>query len=74
VIQWIRDNNVHDQIAGYLQAETEQKERATLTALQNRYGVLPIANTATGDLPSAPTPTHIEIHVPVQEVGQLRLF
>jgi hypothetical protein len=74
VIQWVRDNNIHDQIAGYLQAETEQKECATLTALQNRYGVLPIANAATGDLPSTTTPAHIEIHVPVQEVGQLRLF
>ena len=75
LIQWIRDNNIHDQIAGYLQAETEQKERATLKVLQNRYGVLPIANAPdTGDLTSVPSPAHVEIQAPVQEVGQLRLF
>jgi hypothetical protein len=75
LIQWIRDNNIHDQIVGYLQAETEQKERATLKVLQNRYGVLPIASAAgAGGLTSAPTPAQIEIHGPVQEAGQLRLF
>jgi hypothetical protein len=75
VIQWIRDNNIHDQIAGYLQAETEQKERATLKLLQNRYGILPIASaTCTAEMTSAPTPAQIEIQAPVQEVGQLRLF
>ena len=75
VIQWIRDNNIHDQIAGYLQAETEQKERATLKVLQNRYGVLPITSAAgTGKLTSVPRPAQIEIHAPVEEVGQLRLF
>jgi hypothetical protein len=75
VIQWIRDNNIHDQIAGYLQAETEQKERATLKVLQSRYGVLPTANTVDpGELTSDLTRTRIEIHTPVQEVGQLRLF
>jgi hypothetical protein len=75
VVQWIRDNNIHDQIAGYLQAETEQKERATLKVLQSRYGVVPIANAADiGEVAFDQTPTHIEIHTPVQEVGQLRLF
>lgn len=75
VIKWIRNNNIHDQISGYLQAETEHKERATLSALQNRYGVVPIANAIDpGELTSDPMPTHIEIHAHVQEVGQLRLF
>ena len=75
LVQWIRENNIHDQITGYLQAETEQKERATLKLLQNRYGVLPTTNPAeTGELALDPTPMHIEIHVPVQEVGQLKLF
>jgi hypothetical protein len=75
VIQWIRANNIHDQIAGYLQAETEQKERATLRVLQNRYGVVPIANSVdTRELTTDTTPARIEIHTPVQEVGQLRLF
>ena len=75
VIQWIRNNNIHDQIAGYLQAETEQKERATLKVLQSRYGVVPIANAADiGEVAFDQTPTHIEIHAPTQEVGQLRLF
>jgi hypothetical protein len=75
VIQWIRDSNIHDQIAGYLQAETEQKERATLKVLQNRYGTLPLANGAgTGELKADPSPVHVEIHAPVEEVGQLRLF
>ena len=75
LIQWIRDNNIHDQIAGYLQAETEQRERATLKALQDRYGVVPVANaTKTGELTPDPTLVQIEIDTPVQEVGQLRLF
>ena len=75
LVQWIRDNNIHDQIAGYLQAETEQKERATLKFLQDRYGVVPIANAAeTGELTADPTPVQIEIPVPVQEIGQMRLF
>lgn len=75
VVQWIRDNNIHDQIAGHLQAETEQKERATLKLLQQRYGVVPIANAAqTGEVALGPTPVHIEPPAPVQEVGQLRLF
>ena len=75
LIQWIRDNNIHDQVAGYLQAETEQKERATLKVLQDRYGVLPIVNIAeTGELTADPTSVHIEIPAPVQELGQLRLF
>ena len=75
LVQWIRDNSIHDQVAGYLQAETEQRERATLKVLQNRYGVLPIASAVdTGELTSDLTPTHIEIHPPVQDVGQLRLF
>ena len=75
LVQWIRQNNIHEQIAGYLQAETEQKERATLKFLQDRYGVVPIANTAeTGELTADPTPMQIEIPVPVQELGQMRLF
>src|SRR5512138_1116492 len=44
LVNWIRDNNIHDQIAGYLQAETEQKERATLKVLQDRYDVVLISN------------------------------
>ena len=75
VVQWIRDSNIHDQIAGNLQAETEQKERATLKVLQNRYGIVPIANAVDiGEVALDQTPTHIEIHAPIQEVGQLRLF
>lgn len=75
VIQWIQANNIHDQIVGYLQVEPEHKERATLGVLQSRYGVVPIANAVDpGELVSVPTPTHIEIHAPVQEAGQLRLF
>ena len=75
VIQLIRNNNIHDQIAGYLQAETEQKERATLRVLQNRYGAVTVANAVdTGGLTLDPTPTHIEIHTPGQEVGQMRVF
>ena len=75
VIEWIRENNIHDQIAGYLQAETEQKERTTLKVLKNRYGVLPIARAAdTGELTSDPISMHIEISAPVQADGQLRLF
>jgi len=75
VVQWVRDNNIHDQIARYLQAETEQKERATLKVLQNRYGIVPIANAVDiGKVVLDQTPSHIEIHAPVQEVGQLRLF
>jgi hypothetical protein len=75
LIQWIRDNNIHDQIAGYLQAETEQKERATLRVLQSRYGVVPIANSVDpGELTAEPVLTQVEIPAPVQEVAQLRLF
>jgi hypothetical protein len=75
LVQWIRDNNIHDQVAGYLQAETEQRERATLKVLQNRYGVVPIANTVDpGELTLDLTPARIEIHAPVKEVAQLRLF
>ena len=75
LVKWIRDNKIHDQVAGYLQAETEQKERATLKALQDRYGVVPFANaTKTGELTPGPTSVQIEIHTTVQEVGQLRLF
>ena len=75
VVQWIRDNNIHDQIAGYLQAETEQKERAPLKVLQNRYGVVPIANaTETGELTVDSTRVQVEIPTTVQELGQLRLF
>jgi hypothetical protein len=76
LIQWIRDNNIQDQIAGHLQAETEQKELATLKRLQDRYGVIPITNAADtdGKLIAAPTPLQIEISIAVQEVGQLRLF
>ena len=33
LVQWIRQNNIHEQISGYLQAETEQKERATFNNL-----------------------------------------
>lgn len=75
LVHWIRDNNIHDQIAGYLQAETEQKERATLKALQDRYGVVLISNAVdTEELTADPIPVQIEIRVPVQELEQLKLF
>ena len=75
LVKWIRDNNIHDQVAVYLQAETEQKERATLKVLQDRYGVVPIANaTESEELTANPVPVVIEILAPVQELGQLRLF
>ena len=79
LIQWIQDNNIHDQVGEYLQQETEAHERATLAALQSRYGVVPIANAnatpvETEDLTADPTPVQIEIPAPVQELGQLRLF
>ena len=75
LVNWIRDNNIHDQIAGYLQAETEQKERATLKVLQDRYGVVLISNPVeSADLTADPMPVQIEIHVPTQELGQLKLF
>ena len=75
LVKWIRDNNIHDQVAGYLQAETEQKERAMLKVLQDRYGVVPISNAAeAGELTADPTPVQVEIPTPVQELGQLKLF
>jgi len=75
VIQWIRDNNIHDQIAGYLQAETEQKERAMLKVLQNRYCAVSITHTVeTGEQAAVSIPVQIEISAPVQELGQLKLF
>ena len=75
LVNWIRDNNIHDQIAGYVLAETEHKERATLKVLQNRYGVVLISNPVdAADLTADPMPVQIEIHVPTQELGQLRLF
>lgn len=75
LVQWIRDNNIHDQIAGYLQAETEYKERAMLRVLQDRYGVVAITNAAEAEeLIADATPVQIEVHAPVQEIGQLRLF
>ena len=75
LVNWIRDNNIHDQIAGYLQAETEHKERATLKVLQSRYGVVLISNTVdTGVLAADPIPVQIEIRIPVQELEQLTLF
>ena len=75
LVNWIRDNNIHNQIAGYLQAETEQKERATLKVLQNRYGVLVISNPVdAAELRADPIPVQVEIRVPVQELEQLKLF
>ena len=75
LVHWIRDNNIHDQIAGYLQAETEQKERATLKVLQDRYGVVLIPNAVEAEeLTTDPIPVQIEIRVPVQELEQLKLF
>lgn len=75
LVQWIRDNNIHDQIAGYLQAETKYKERAMLRVLQDRYGVVAITNAAEAEeLIADATPVQIEVHAPVQEIGQLRLF
>jgi hypothetical protein len=75
IIQWIRANKIHEQIAGYLQEETEHTERATLSVLQNRYGVAPIASAAeTGELILNPTPVAIENHGPLQQAGQLELF
>lgn len=73
LITWIQDNNIRDQVAGYLQAETEQKDHAMLKVLQDRYGVVPIASAAdTVELRADSTSVHMEI--PVQEQGQLRLF
>ena len=75
LIEWIRDNNIHDQIAGYLQAETEHKERGMLKVFQDRYSVVPMTNAAeTEELMADATPVQIEVHAPVQEIGQLRLF
>jgi hypothetical protein len=75
VIQWIRNNNIYDQIAGYLQAEKEQKERATLKVLQDRYGVVPIAiATEASELAADQAPVQIEISSPAQELGQISLF
>jgi len=75
LVHWIRNNNIHDQVAGYLRAETEQKERAMLKVLQDRYGVVPITRaTDAGELTSDATPIAIEIPTPVEELGQLRLF
>lgn len=75
VVQWMRDNNIHDQIAGYLQAETEQKERAMLKLLQQRYGVVPIPNAAeTEELTADPTTVQIDVPARVPAPGQLSLF
>jgi hypothetical protein len=75
LIQWIRDNHIHDQIAGYLQAETEHKELAMLKVLQDRYGMVALTNAAEiEELMADATPVQIEVHAPLQEVGQLRLF
>lgn len=75
VIQWIRDNHIHDQVAGVLQVETEQKERATLKVLQHRYGVVSIADVASIDETTAtPIAIQIEIPAPIPELGQLKLF
>jgi hypothetical protein len=75
LIQWIRDNNIRDQIAGYLQAETEQKERATLRLLQDRYGVVPDANAAeiNEELTVDSMPVQIEIPT-LQDLEQMKLF
>src|SRR6266498_5421843 len=75
LVKWIRDNNIHDQIAGYLQAETDQKERATLKVLQDKYGIAPLDDNAeAGDLTAESTLLLIEIPAVVQEIGQLKLF
>jgi hypothetical protein len=75
VVQWIRGNDIHDQVAEYLQAETEQKERATLKVLQDRYGVVPIDKAAgAGKLAADARPVQIEVPACFQELGQLRLF
>ena len=76
LLHWIRENNIHDQIARYLREETEQKERATLKVLQDRYGVVPITSKAETDkeLTVDPTLVQVEIPIPVQEPGQMRLF
>lgn len=68
IIQWIRDNNIHDQLAGYFHAEIEHKERAMFNTLQVRYGMV------TGEQTTVPIPVQIEISAPVQEFGQLKLF
>lgn len=49
LVRWIRDNNIQDQVVEYLRVETEQKERATLKLLQDRYGVVPIASAASAE-------------------------
>lgn len=75
LVEWICENNIHDQVAGILKAETEMKERATLRVLHDKYGVVPFEDYAeTGDLTAEPTPVLIEIPAMVQEIGQLKLF
>jgi len=75
LVKWIWENNIHDQVAGYLQAETEEKERATLKVLQDKYCVVPVDNNdEVGVLTAEPTPVLIEIPTMLQEIGQLKLF
>jgi hypothetical protein len=75
LVQWIQDNNIHDQIAGHLQAETEQKERAMLKVLQDRYGVILITTEAgIEELTADATPVQIKVQMPVKEFTQLKLL
>jgi hypothetical protein len=69
LIKWLKESNIHDQIARYMQAETEEQERAQLTALKLKYE-------ASADEPATAHPIPLKIIVPssVQETEQMRLF
>jgi hypothetical protein len=69
LIKWLKESNIHDQIAGYLQAETENQERAQLEALKQKYET-PIDES----IVSTPMPVEIVIPAPVQDTGQMKLF
>jgi hypothetical protein len=57
LIHWLKENSIHDQIAGYLQAETEERERAQLAALKQKYE-------APADEPITSDAVPVEIIVP----------
>ena len=69
LIKWLRENNIHDQICGYLQAETEQQERAQLAVLKQKFE-------APAEEPITAYHIPLKIIVPssVQETEQMRLF
>jgi hypothetical protein len=69
LIKWLKESSIHEQIAGYLQVETEQQKRAQLPALKLKYE-------APVDEPIGANHVPVEIFVPppVQQAGQMRLF